>query len=410
MLPFTICMLASAGAPLTADNAVVLALENAHALQLQEVALAERDKEAGRMDLQPLRATATGRSIDALARGDLSVQNLYGELSWQPPALEEFGTAQAIAHAGVTRDMLRGSEERAALASEVRQLHARVLLMREERDVVMRAVELSGKIKTSVDDQLRAEVATRMQASIASLDLLDSKVDLDELEARLARSEARLSQLLGIDLPPLLGPAPVCVAPPPAESVLAQARTHAWRLKQIDVDRTSLRDREARAWLRRIPWVSALSLGVLQNRPIDHRTEVHVGLTVELPVFRLVRGVDSELSVARARVESDAIDAEDALDGEVETAVTRQAASAALVQAHGGEVDALAKQGEAAINAAVVAGSVASVDAAALHKRTQQSRRTHLHAIARCVEASLEVQRLIGDPASSSGAPQDSPR
>lgn len=412
-LPLALLLIASDAkvieAPLDPDVAVERALANARSLIVERAQLDRARHAAATIGLNDVRVGLDHFGVaqlvapDADAQGVDVLDNAQVALSWRPPRPEQFGLAQAIAVARVDVDAVRVESAVRAIAAETRLLHAHILLLRDERKVVESTLRVLKNAHEIVAAKLRSNVATQVEVSLAAMDVLDMEIDVDEIDARIARAEARFSRLVGLDeggaqVLLLGGAVPPCQPPPEAELMLSLARERSPKLRALALERAALELESTRRSLRPVPWIDRVRAGYLSHRPFDGRDELHIGIDVDVPVFALLDGfADESIDLRRIKLDAEVLEAEDDVESAVAAAVLRQRTAAALFAEHAQATATIVADSTNAVDAALASGGADALGAATVHARALKSRRASLRAHERCVEAVIDLWRTTGD-------------
>ena len=336
------------------------------------------------------------RSLNALAPQVDPFDDSQIGLSWQPPALADLGLKQAIGARDASAGQRDVDEVAAAVAVEVRTLHAQVLAMRAERELDVARTALLEQMVALQKRRVAEQIGTALDVELTSLDLLDARAEVADLDGDLARHEQRLARLLGDTiLAPLAAPSsPLCALPAEGLDVLlAQARARSPRLKAIAVREDALGLRETRAWLRWVPWIDNLQLGVLGQQ--DGTTEVRGRVDIAVPLFaplspdlRLVALERESLAAERRAVERD-------LDEKLRAAWDRVAGFEKIVSVYASSAERL-QSSEAVAARALAAEIVDTLRVVAVQQRVLSARRQEVRTRARCDEAAIALAAAAG--------------
>ncbi len=404
VLVLFVAVRAHAAEPVTADDAVALALKTAPSLEVLRADL-ERDQALARaVPLQDFKLQFEHRAVEQIFGPRLDtfgnpytpLDRTFAGISWQPPRLWEMGLDQWIESSRAQASAADLEGARRQLATRVRLLHARILLLRQESALVAGAVELSERMRASIAQKLDAQASTTLQVSFADLEVLDVQLDADEVASELARAQATLARELGMTTVDVTGEVPGCVAAPPRDQVFAIARSHSPKLAALALRKSALDVDAIKTSLRYLPWLDDVSVGY-SNQPTGKRDEIRAGIGLRIPVFAFLDGNGNDIDLKRTRLAAEIRDAEDELSSDVAAAVDRLNAAASLVIRHREATDIVTARSTAAIDEALATGNTDIITAAEVHARALKSKRSHIRATDRCVSATLELERLTGE-------------
>lgn len=426
--------------PYDADAAVRAAIEHARSLRVERRQLERARKRAGHVHLKDV---VVGVEHDGLfqasdPRPPPLLDNTLASASWAPPALEDLGLQQSIDDAEADADEVDLDKKARSIAAEVRRVHARIVLLREERALMEKALDVARRIDDATAAKLRAEQATQVDASIATLDMLEMKLDLDEVDAHLARNESRFARLVGGDTDAgadeqadadadehgdadehdaatstaasaptaptptptatATGDAPTCAAPKADDELYPAARVRSAKLRRLASEKDALALRDARSLLGYLPWIDQVRVGYRNARPYDGKGELQVGVAIGVPLFRILDGYTGQAAdLRRARVEAEIAEEEEDVKSDLAAKVLRQRTAATLYAEHEQAMTTISAQSTAAVDAALAAGGADIVGAATVHARALKAQRALLKARERCVDAVIDVWESTGD-------------
>jgi outer membrane protein TolC len=300
-------------AGLTPDEAVARALERSDEVRAAwlEVEIARVEDTAVVLDAPQLQLghrslNAVGDQVDPFDDSQVGV-------SWSLPALEDLGLNQTIGARAADADVLKDVDDVAvAVAVEVRLLHAKVLSLRAEHALAKERVALLEKVAELPARRVAEQVGTALDTGLTAMELLAARADVADLSGDLVRDEQRLARLLGEKVPLALAPPaqPLCALPQqPFDDLVAAARERSSRLKALQREEEGLRLREARAWLRYVPWVDSLQVGsILQGTTPELRARLDIAIPIFEPLSPELRVVALErerFAAERRAVERD---------------------------------------------------------------------------------------------------------
>lgn len=304
---------ASTSSALTPDDAVARALERSDEVRAAwlEVEIARVEDTAIVLDAPQLQLghrslNAVGDQVDPFDDSQVGV-------SWGLPALEDLGLNQTIGARAADADVLKDVDDIAeAVAVEVRLLHAKVLSLRAEVALAKERVTLLEKAADLQARRVAEQVATALDTGLTAMELLSARADVADLSGDLVRDEQRLARLVGEKVPLALAPPsqPLCALPGLAfDDLVAAARQRSSRLRALAIEEEGLRLREARAWLRYVPWVDSLQVGsILQGTTPELRARLDIAIPLFEPLSPEVRVVALErerLAAERRAIERD---------------------------------------------------------------------------------------------------------
>ncbi len=386
----------SSSSSLSPDAAVALAISRSDALRRARLDAEVRRVAGTAIELKSPEVQLGRRSLNAVQPQSDPFEDSQLTVVWQPPALADLGLKQAIgAHDAAVDD--RGVDEVAGgVAVEVRTLHAQVLALRAERALEARRAALLEQMVTLQHRRVAEQLGTALDVELTSLDLLDARADVANLDGDLSRVEQRLARLLGeVTLPPLSPPStPLCALPPEGLDVLlAQAKAGSPRLNAIALREEALGLRETRARLDWVPWVDSVQLGAVGQN--DGTTEVRGRLDIAVPLFaplspdlRLVSLERESLAAERRVVERD-------LDEKVRAAWDRVAGFEKIVSVYVASTDVVQGSEEVA-GRALAAEVVDTLRVVSVQQRVLNARRQEVRTRARCDEAAIALAAAAG--------------
>jgi outer membrane protein TolC len=388
---------------LTPDDATRLAIARSDAVR------------RARLEVEVARVQGTALSLASpeLQIGHRSLQTVGSQVdpfddsqvgvSWQPPALADFGLKQAIGVRDAEADLSDVDDVAVGVAIEVRTLHAQVLSLQAERSLAAERVTLLDRMVSLQERRLVEQLGTALDVELTALDALDARAELADVDADLARVGQRLARLLGETTLPALAPpsSPLCALPTEGlATLLDEARTRSPRLRALRVREDTLGLRETRAWLRVVPWIDNVQLGAISQQ--SGRTDVRARIDVAVPLFaplgpdlRLVT-LERELLVAERRaVERD-------LEEKVRAAWDRLAGFAHLAAVHAGALDRV-QASEHVVGRALAAEVVDTMRVITVQQRVLSARRQAVRSRARCDDAAIALAAAAGHALAADG-------
>lgn len=394
----------AAAAPLTPDDAVKLALGQSGQVMAArldaQIAAARRG-----VPLEPLELRLGHRAVDGFF-GDPYVDNgqtyeplddAFVALRWSPPRPEDI--AELVAEASRTEaDGLEVEELARNVAAEVRELHARVLTLRAEEELVKSALAVAVRLEEQTRARVSAEAATDLDAHLAALDRLDAAGDLEEVSNEARRLEHRLAGLLGLAAPLALARgAELCVAPPDdVDEVVARAAMRSSRLRALEARRKEAALDASLAWTAWLPYFDGILVG-WYNEPLDERDSMRARLDVALPIFEPFSARARTANLTAQRIDALRADAARVLQADVRSAVERLQNARDVVQVYERGQGAIVDKGLADVLQAIEAGQADVLRLAEVQRRALRSRRGLLRARLRCEQAAIELMRVTGD-------------
>ena len=236
---------AAASGSLTPDEAVARALARSDEVRAAwldvEVARAEETAvvlESPQLQLGHRSLNAVGDQVDPFDDTQVGV-------SWQVPRLEDMGLRQAIGGHNADANVLKNVDDlAAAVAVEVRLLHARVLSLRAETALANERVTLLEQVAALQARRVAEQLATSLDTGLTNLELLSARADLTDVGGDLLRAEQRLGRLLVEKLPLSLAPpaTPLCALPArPFAELVDEARKRSARLQSLVQEEEALR-------------------------------------------------------------------------------------------------------------------------------------------------------------------------
>lgn len=386
----------SSSEALSPDAAVARAVTRSDVVRRAQLAVEVARVEGAALTLSSPELQIGHRSLQALGSQVDPFDDSQLGVAWQPPSLDDLGLKQAIGAREADAGLRAVEEVAVGVAVEVRTLHAQVLAQRAERALAAERTQLLEQLGALHGRRVAAQVGTELDVELTTLDLLDARAEVADVEADLVRVEQRLARLLGEPALPALAPpaTPLCVLPPEGlDALLVAARSRSPRLRALQAREGALGLREQRAWLRLVPWIEGVQVGGIAQP--DGRTDVRARIDVALPLFaplapelRLVTLERDVLAAERRAVERD-------LDEKLRTAWDRLAGFARLVALHGTSAERL-HGSEDVVGRALAAEVVDTLRVVAVQQRVLAARRQAVRSQARCDEAAIAFAAAAG--------------
>lgn len=391
---------------LTAEQAVAKALESSPRVKAYE----ERKKEAladgavatglknPQFRLQSLRTDRLlAPALQGQPTGDAPLGGTMFALRWEPPNPMVNGARTREAEERGEEMGAMADAERRAVAAEVKTLHATVLLLDRQLELAKAAVVLRSKLAEVGQRRLAEKGARQMDSSLATLEELDARAAVLDLEHQRRESLGALAALLGHrGALELEGGVPTCQMPPVAAAALVEQALA--QHPQVKAKRARAHAYEAeRSQARRalIPWFDYLQLGyTLGNEGNPSYGSFRFGLT-----FPLLDWGGDEVNRAEAR--KGRADSETELEErEVVQAVERALGDlnddAALVTRFK-EVEAqVVAPSQQQLARALESGDVSLVEFASVQSKTLSARKAGLKTELHCLTSLYELERLTG--------------
>jgi outer membrane protein TolC len=381
---------------LTPDDAVARALERSDEVRAAwlEVEIARVEDTAVVLDAPQLQLghrslNAVGDQVDPFDDSQLGV-------SWRVPVLEDLGLNQRIGDRAADADVLKDVDDVAeAVAVEVRLLHARVLSLRAEVALARERVALLEKVAELQDRRVAEQVATALDTGLTAMELLAARADVADLSGDLVRDEQRLARLLGEKLPLALQPPPqpLCALPGrPFDELVAAARQRSSRLQALQSEEEGLRLREARAWLRYVPWIDSLQVGsILQGTTPELRARLDIAIPLFEPLSPELRivGLERErLAAERRAIERD-------IEEKLGAALDRLAGFVQIVEVYAASSKSV-DDNQDIVARSLAAEVVDTLRVATVQERILHARRQALRSRFKCDEAGVALLLASG--------------
>jgi outer membrane protein TolC len=186
---------------LTEDEAVRRALEVAPELEVEqrdlEIAQAER---ARSLSFENPALRVRHNRFDRLFAADEAtpLDGAQVHLRWKPPDLDRFGARQARDDKHVEIATLALQKREARVAARVRALLAELDALEGRRAIAVEAVTLAERVSTLSAKKLAVAAATRLEDGLARLDLLEALAERAEVETRLREARRELRVVVGL--------------------------------------------------------------------------------------------------------------------------------------------------------------------------------------------------------------------
>jgi outer membrane protein TolC len=391
---------------LTPDAAVARALDRSDEMRAAwlgvEIARVEDTAfvlDAPQLQLGHRSLNAVGDQVDPFDDSQVGV-------SWRLPGLEDLGLNQTIGAWSADANVLKDVDDVAeAVAVEVRLLHVRVLSVRDEVALAQERVALLEKVADLQARRVAVQVATALDTGLTSLELLAARADVADLSGDLVRAEQRLGRLLGEKLPLALAPpsAPLCALPAePFDAVVVAARQRSSRLRAIALEEEGLRLREARAWLRYVPWVDSVQVGSIQQGTTP---ELRARLDIAIPLFEPLSPELRVVGLERERLAAERRAIERDIEERLGAALDQLAGFVKMVEVYAASTKDVDDQQDL-VARSLAAEVVDTLRVATVQERILQARRQALRSQFKCDEAGVAFMQAAGTvlPPSSSAA------
>ncbi len=385
------------------DAAVAIALDESRLVRVEALKAEGEKLELTSVRLRSPELQLGHRSLNQLSSETQSVDPFNDSqiaLAWRPPALADLGLRQS-AGSDIANARVRDVEEaRAAVATEVRLLHARVLSLRAQRELASSRVALLEDVGRVQLTRVEAQVGTSLDVGLTALDVLDARADLTDVDGDLNRAEQRLAALLRQPTPLLVVPpsTPLCTAAADGDDLDA-ALERAPRFKALALRERAIGQQQIAAGLRFVPWIDGLQVGLVQNPNRDAELRARVDIT--LPFFEPLNpeGRVLDLEAQRVRTEREAIT--DELRQRVATARARLTSFVELVAVYDRAAEDVDKSQQAVADS-LAADVVDVLKVATVQDRVLRARRAGLKARLMCDEARIELMCALGTVANGS--------
>lgn len=381
---------------LTPDEAVQRALsrsDEVRAVSLQvEIARTEDTApilKAPQIQVGHRSLNAIGEQVDPFDDSQVGV-------AWSPPRLEEMGLSQAIGAKDADADVLTDVDSAAAaLAVEVRLLHAKVLSLRDEVALATQRVTLLEKVAALQERRVAEGVATALDTGLTSMELLAARADVADLSGDLARDEQRLARLIGERLPLVLlpPPTPLCALPSSTiDEAIQDARQRSSRLAALGASEDGLRLRETRAWLRAVPWINSLQVGSFMQGTTP---EIRARLDIALPLFEPLSPELRVVALERERLTAERRAIERDVEEKLYAAVDRLAGFVRMVEVYSASAASIDEH-QAVVERSLAAEVVDTLRVATVQERILNARRQALRSRFKCDEAGIAYLAAAG--------------
>jgi outer membrane protein TolC len=382
---------------LSPDDAVRVALANSETVRRAQLDVDIAHIEGTSLSLASPEIQIGHRSVSTLGASQVDpFDDSQLGLSWSPPSLADFGIKQAMGERLATAGLRDVDEVAANVAVEVRTLHAAVLSLRAERALAQERVDLWHKLASLEKRRVDQALATALDFELTSLDILDAQAELADLDGDLVRLEQRLARLLGTSILPALSSPSVDLCTLPAtgvDEVLAGARDRSARLKALSARHTALELREARAWLRLVPWVDNLQVALVgqPGQPADVRARVDIAVPLFVPFGSDLR----LLSLERERMVAERRAVERDIDEKVRAAWDRLAGFVRIVDVYGASKERL-QASATVVERSLTEEVVDTLRVVGVQQRVLNARRQEVRSRARCADAAIALAAAAG--------------
>jgi outer membrane protein TolC len=388
--------LASDSSALTPDEAVARAMARSDEVRAAwlnvEVARVEETAvvlESPQLQLGHRSLNAVGDQVDPFNDTQVGV-------SWQVPKLEDLGLRQAIGGHNADANVLKNVDDLvAAVAVEVRLLHARILSLRAEAALAKERVTLLEQVAALQTRRVAEQLATSLDTGLTRLELLSALADLTDVTSDLMRAEQRLGRLLAEQLPLSLVPAstPLCALPArPFAELVEDARQRSPRLQSLVQQEEALRLREARAWLRYVPWVDGLQVGSVTQGTTP---ELRARLDIAIPIFEPLSPEHRVIALEHTRLAAERRVVERDIEERLSAAVDQLTGFVRMVELYAASTSSI-DENQALVARSLEAEVVDTLRVATVQERVVTARRQALRSRSRCDEAGIAFMAAAG--------------
>lgn len=335
---------------------------------------------------------------DRYSAGGAPLEDAEFGLRWSPPGLDDLGPKQVAAAARVKRREAELSSGATDLEAEVRELYATLRNLDARAELAERQVSLTDEIQKLIARQVEAGVATRLDASMAALDHLDARKDLETLRGERRVVRHRFLARLGLEAPNvklvLQPPAtPWCRSPEQSAIDLETAAVFASsRLREVEAEIDAVDTEIGAAWLGLIPWVDFVQLGYVPGGP-NQPDSVHARLSIDVPLLDFNQDDIARLRSRRERHRYEAQAYEERLRARVRWTAEELKGDRALLTLEE-EARPMVDESVAVLEAALAAGQADPLELALLRNRVLRAQRARLKAELRCERAFVDLMRM----------------
>jgi cobalt-zinc-cadmium efflux system outer membrane protein len=305
LLLLALPLAAASGDPLTAEQAVALALRthpDLLAARGSAPAAGAQLRAAAALPSPELRVSSSNLSLD---EETLEIRTNFG-LRWSPPRPREMNLKQRLARArlaGVEAEV-RSAETR--LAASVRLAYRRAALAEERVRIARQALELRRRMTGVVRKQVAAGLKEAGEIDLAALAEAEAALDLDRAEALTASEKLALAGLIGFSASDDLN-----LAPEPALFRSPAILLSRQELTAVALDRNAGLHKAAAACSQakaaedlsrslRYPWISFVQV-TRRLEDIPGRGSWGFQVGIDLPIFRTAPAVQPAVVAAETR-------------------------------------------------------------------------------------------------------------
>jgi outer membrane protein TolC len=411
-LMWTLALLAMAapvaGAPLTEDQAVELALRNSPQIKFRghfaDQAQAETEASLAwnnpKLRLSGMRYDQlVDPAIDRRTYGDHPLYHSSVALRWSPPGLGERGARRAEGQANEADARMELAIARRDTTALVRALHAQILSFDVQIALVKDVIEQREKLRQLVKSRLALQAATLLDQSLTEVDYLDARTQLAEIEAKRRGAYDELLIQLGLPEGEAITLAAsgkdTCAAPEAVPTLAERARAANPRLRLLHAQQRAVGAERTRRWLELVPWLdyAQVAYGLAgDNRP----SYIAFQLQLTLPILDW-KGPHRRALLARQQGLDERIQADNrSLSNLVVRTSALQAEQAALVVRYR-EAASVVEQGVANLRKALEqSGPTSLVEIVQLQARLLATQRSYLRAQLECKLQQIELDRITG--------------
>jgi outer membrane protein TolC len=397
---------ATGSAPLTAADAVAIALQNSPQLKARGhfVDEAKARTDVGLSWNNPSLRVGGMRydeliepAIDRRSYGTHPFYHTSVALRWSPPGLGERSARRAEGLANEADANMELTIARRTTAALVRRLHAQITnydaQLALEREVIAQRVKLRALVKSRLEQQS----ATLLEQSLTEVDYLDAQTELAEIEVRRRVAYNELLIQLGLPANTTLqlveSTQDTCAAPEDAAKLFDRAHASNPRLHLIEAQDRAVDAELTQRRLQLIPWVDYLqvSYGLAgDNNP----SYIAFQFQLTLPIFDWKRPHRRAL-LAHQEGLAEKLHAEDRmLSDMVLRATAAQTQQAALVERYH-EAASIVEGGLTHLREALEKGQITNLfDVVQLQARLLATKRSYLRARLECKLQQIELDRI----------------
>lgn len=227
--------------------------------------------------------------LDVIHLEDYGSRNAWAiGLRWEPPQPGVYGARRAAARAGAAAVESDIAETEWQVAISVRVAHAAVLALDEKRALVEKALEGRRHIAALVEKRIMGGASTRLDLSLAQLDVQRLEQERDDLAAQSVAAAGQLGLLMGTPPPrgatgtlPADPSAPASLQPLVDEALQSRPALVAAEKRHLQLEE-NIRMETARRW----PWFRFTAIPRYRADGSDvHPHDYSLGLQLLLPIL-----------------------------------------------------------------------------------------------------------------------------